>query len=47
MNSRTQAQALAIINNLVIGLVKRQGFNNLAAARPSFKARPFTAVQLL
>lgn len=47
MNSRTQAQALAIINNLVIGLVKRQGFNNLAAARRYFNARPFTAVQLL
>lgn len=47
MISRTQAQAMAIINNLVIGLVKQQGFDNLASARRYFNARPFAAVQLL
>lgn len=47
MKNRIQAQAIAIINNLVIGLVKREGFENLAAARRYFNARLPTAIQLL
>jgi hypothetical protein len=47
MKSRIQAQAMAIINNLVIGLVKSEGFENLAAARRYYDARLLTAVQLL
>lgn len=47
MKHRIQAQAMAIINNLIIGLVKSQGFENLAAARRYYDARLLTAVQLL
>jgi len=32
------AEAMAIINNLVIGLVKWRGFDNLAAARRFYSA---------
>lgn len=41
------AQAMAIINNLVIGLVKWRGFTNLAAARRFFSAFTEDAVDLL
>jgi len=35
---RQQAEVLAILNNLVIGLVSQPGFNNLAAARRYYAA---------
>jgi hypothetical protein len=38
MSNSTQAQVLAILNNLVIALVKRQGYHNLAAARRYYNA---------
>jgi len=47
MNNRFQAQAMAIINNLVIGIVKQNGFDNLAAARRFFNAQHSAALQLL
>jgi predicted transposase YbfD/YdcC len=47
MSNATQAQVLAIVNNLVIALVKRQGYDNLAAARRYYNAAPEQALQLL
>jgi predicted transposase YbfD/YdcC len=41
------AQAMAVINNLVIGLVKWRGFSNLAAARRFYSAFTEDAVELL
>lgn len=42
-----QAEAVAILNNLVIALVRRQGRKNLAAARRYYDARITEALQLL
>lgn len=41
------AQAMAIINNLVIGIVKWRGYDNLAAARRFYSAYPEDAMDLL
>jgi predicted transposase YbfD/YdcC len=41
------AQVMAVINNLIIGLVLRQGINNLAAARRSYSAYPLEALNLI
>lgn len=42
-----EAQVMAVINNLVIGLVLRQGIKNLAAARRSYNANPLEALNLI
>lgn len=42
-----QARVLAIINNLVVGLVKQQGFDNLAAARRFYNGHLAAAVRLV
>ena len=41
------AQATAILNNLVLGLVLKQGYRNLAAARRFYNARLHHALSLL
>lgn len=38
MSQPTQAEAVAVLNNFVIGLVKKLGFNNLASAQRHFDA---------
>jgi len=43
----TLAQATAILNNLVLGLVLKQGYRNLAAARRFYNARLHHALSLL
>jgi predicted transposase YbfD/YdcC len=47
MSHARQAQVLAILNNLVIAIVKRQGYKNLAAARRYYNAVPQQALRLL
>jgi predicted transposase YbfD/YdcC len=47
MRDRQQAEAMAILNNLVIGLAVQQGFNNLAAARRYYAAHQSDALELL
>jgi hypothetical protein len=47
MTHPTLAQAMAILNNLVIGLVKWRGFRNLAAARRFYSAYTHDAAKLL
>ena len=47
MRDRQQAEVMAILNNLVIGLVAQQGFNNLAAARRYYAAHQSDALELL
>jgi predicted transposase YbfD/YdcC len=42
-----QAHVLAIVNNLVVGLVKQQGFDNLAAARRFYNGNLAAAVRLV
>lgn len=42
-----QAQAMAIINNLMVALVRHQGFHNLAAARRYYNAHLPDALHLL
>jgi predicted transposase YbfD/YdcC len=41
------AQVMAVINNLIIGLVTREGKSNLAAARRRYSAYPFEALNLI
>jgi predicted transposase YbfD/YdcC len=41
------AQAMAVINNLIIGLVLRQGTRNLAEARRIYNAYPLEALNLI
>jgi predicted transposase YbfD/YdcC len=41
------AQAMVVINNLVVGLVLRQGRKNLAAARRYYNAYPLEALNLI
>lgn len=41
------AQAMALINNLVIGLILRQGMKNLAKARRRYAAFPLEALNLI
>lgn len=47
ISSPTLAQATAILNNLVLGLVLKQGYRNLAAARRFYNARLHHALSLL
>lgn len=47
VSSPTLAQATAILNNLVLGLVLKQGYRNLAAARRFYNARLHHALSLL
>lgn len=47
MTNKTAARAMATFNNLVIGLLKRQGFDNLAQARRFFDANPGKALTLI
>ncbi len=41
------AQVMAVINNLIIGLVLRQGMRNLAEARRRYSAYPLEALNLI
>jgi predicted transposase YbfD/YdcC len=41
------AQVMAVINNLIIGLVLRQGTSNLAAARRRYSANPLDGLNLI
>lgn len=41
------SRVMALLNNVVIGLVKQAGLNNLAAARRRYAANPQEAVNLL
>jgi len=41
------AQAMAVINNLVVGLVLRQGFKYLPDARRMYSARPLEGLKLI
>lgn len=43
----TAAQAMAVINNLIIGLVLRRGISNLAAARRNYSAYPLEALNFI
>lgn len=47
MKSKTAAQVLAALNNLVIGLIRRAGFTNAAQARRHYDARPYEALSLV
>ena len=47
MKSGTAAQVLAILNNLVLGLIRLSGFKNAAEARRWFEARPEAALDLV
>ncbi len=47
MKSGPAAQVLAILNNLALGLIRRAGFDNAAAARRWFEARPEAALDLV
>jgi predicted transposase YbfD/YdcC len=41
------AQVMAVINNLIVGLVLRQGIRNLAGARRRYSAYPLEALNLI
>ena len=41
------AQVMAVINNLIIGMVLRQGISNLAAARRGYSANPLEGLNLI
>jgi len=41
------AQAMAVINNLVVGLALRQGFRYLPDARRAYSAQPLAALKLV
>lgn len=47
MTDKSAARAMASFNNLVIGLLKQQGFDNLAQARRFFDANPGKALTLI
>jgi predicted transposase YbfD/YdcC len=47
MTDKKMGQAMAIINNLVIGLINTQGFDNHAHARRVFNASPAKALALI
>lgn len=47
ISSPRLAEAMAILNNLIIGLVKWRGLTNLAAARRYFAANPDKALEML
>ena len=39
MTSKVQAEVMAVLNNFIVGLVRKLGFNNLAAAQRIFDAK--------
>ncbi len=41
------AHAFALINNLILGLILRQGRHNVPQARRYYDAHPLAAVQLI
>ncbi len=47
ISDRKQAQVTAILNNLVIALVKQQGFDNLAAARRFYNGQLIAALRIV
>jgi len=47
MKSHTAAQALAVCNNLALGLLRHAGWANLAAARRYYEARLDEALRLI
>jgi hypothetical protein len=47
MTNKAMGRAMAIINNLVIGLINSQGFTNHAHARRVFNASPAKALALI
>jgi predicted transposase YbfD/YdcC len=47
MKSHTGAEALAVLNNLTLGLIRHAGWTNLAAARRYYAARRGAALQLI
>lgn len=47
ISDHRQARSLAVLNNLVIALVKQQGFANLAAARRFFNGQLAAALRLV
>lgn len=47
MSHKSMARIMAAINNLVIGLLHQQGFNNFARARRTFDANPARAIALI
>ena len=40
-------QAMAILNNLVVGLLAQHGYRNMASARRYFNAQPLAALNLI
>lgn len=47
MKSRTAAEALAVCNNLVLGLIRATGWNNVAEARRFYSAHKRDALRLV
>ncbi len=47
MKSHTAAEALAVCNNLAVGLIRQAGWNNVAEARRFYAAYPAQALQLI
>lgn len=47
IRSHTAAQALAVCNNLALGLIRHAGWNNVAEARRFYDAYPSQALQLI
>lgn len=41
------AQAMAVINNLIVGLAHRQGFKYLPDARRKYSAQPLEGLKLI
>jgi hypothetical protein len=41
------SRVMALLNNVVIGLVRQQGLSHLAAARRTYDANPQEAIKLL
>jgi hypothetical protein len=41
------AKVMSVINNLIIGLVLKQGISNLSAARRIYSAKPLEALNLI
>ncbi len=39
MTNKVQAEVMAVLNNFIVGLVRKLGFNNLAAAQRIFDAK--------
>ena len=39
MTNKVQAEVMAVLNNFIVGLVRKLGFNNLAAAQRIFDGK--------